>query len=169
MTTAARKKDKLLVIGHARHGKDTVCEILRDKYGFSFKSSSEFCAEKVVFPQLAEKYGYSTVAECFEDRVNHREEWFNIIREYNTPDKGRLGREIFSQYDIYCGLRNVEEAMALHRIYDVVAWVDAKLRQPLESETSITLNSDHADYVIDNNGTLGDLEAEVAEFIEWLS
>ena len=30
------RKPKLLVIGHARHGKDTVSELLRDRHGFSF-------------------------------------------------------------------------------------------------------------------------------------
>jgi hypothetical protein len=32
-------KPKLLVIGHGRHGKDTVCEMLRDHYGYTFESS----------------------------------------------------------------------------------------------------------------------------------
>ena len=31
---------KLLIIGHARHGKDTVAEILRDTHGYDFVSSS---------------------------------------------------------------------------------------------------------------------------------
>jgi len=28
---------KLLVIGHGRHGKDTVCEILQQNYNLSFE------------------------------------------------------------------------------------------------------------------------------------
>jgi len=48
---------KLLVIGHGRHGKDTVCEILRDKYGFSFESSSQFCSKLFIFDMVTEQNG----------------------------------------------------------------------------------------------------------------
>jgi dephospho-CoA kinase len=147
---------KLLVIGHARHGKDTVCEILRDEYGLTFKSSSEFCAEKVVFPRMPR---YTTWQKCFADRANHRGEWFNVIAEYNAGDPGRLGREIFAEYDIYCGLRNVEEFRALKA--DHVIWVDASKRQPLESTASMTLTEEMADLWIDNNGDLDNLRSEI--------
>ena len=40
---------KLLVIGHGRHGKDTVCEILRDHYGYTFESSSQFCSKLFIY------------------------------------------------------------------------------------------------------------------------
>jgi len=49
-------KSKLLVIGHGRHGKDTVCEILRDKYDYSFESSSQFCSKLFIYDQLKDKY-----------------------------------------------------------------------------------------------------------------
>jgi len=39
---------KLMIMDHARHGKDTVCEILRDTYGFTFESSSMADAGKRV-------------------------------------------------------------------------------------------------------------------------
>ena len=48
-----KKLPKLIIIGHGRHGKDTVCEILRDKYNFKFISSSQYCSEKVIFPILS--------------------------------------------------------------------------------------------------------------------
>jgi len=42
-------KLKLLIIGHGRHGKDTVCEILRDKYNLQvFESSSRFCSKRFI-------------------------------------------------------------------------------------------------------------------------
>jgi translation elongation factor EF-1alpha len=42
-------KFKLLVIGHGRHGKDTVCEMLRDDYGYTFESSSKFCSKFFIY------------------------------------------------------------------------------------------------------------------------
>lgn len=44
----AEPNQKLLVIGYGRHGKDTVCEILRDQHGYSFTSSSSFVDRKSV-------------------------------------------------------------------------------------------------------------------------
>ena len=39
---------KLLIIGHMRHGKDTVAEMIEEFTCMSFKSSSEMAAE--IFP-----------------------------------------------------------------------------------------------------------------------
>jgi len=107
---------KLIVMGHARHGKDTVCEILRDVHGYSFKSSSEFCAELFIYDRLKNKYKYPDFETCYKDRHNHRTEWFNLIHDYCSKDLARLGRQIFSKYDIYCGIRNCWEFKAMKRI-----------------------------------------------------
>ena len=48
-------KLKLLIIGHGRHGKDTVSEILHDNYGYSFESSSQFCSKLFIFNDLKDK------------------------------------------------------------------------------------------------------------------
>ena len=42
----------LMVLGYARHGKDTVCELLEEMYGFRWVSSSMKCAEKVLLRLL---------------------------------------------------------------------------------------------------------------------
>ena len=73
---------KLLVIGHGRHGKDTVCEYLNEKYGFDFKSSSKFCSERFIFDMLKDQHGYANEEECYADRHNHRAEWYNAISCY---------------------------------------------------------------------------------------
>lgn len=161
----------LLVIGHARHGKDTVCEILRDKYGYKFMSSSEYCAEHVVFPILGPIYGYHTWQDCFVDRSNHRAEWFNIIREYNGKNPARLGLEIFATYNIYCGLRNAEEmrALKLEKAYDVAIWVDASERVPAEDSSSNTITRDMADYSLSNNGTIEELQESIDVLMKHLS
>lgn len=154
-------KPKLMVIGYARHGKDTVCAILRDTYGLTFESSSHFVAECAVKPYLEAKgVTYKNFDEMYADRVNHRADWFDAIKAYNTPDRTRLGRALFEKYDIYCGIRNSEELGALRAkgVMDFTIWVDASKRHPPEDKSSNTLTPDHADYIIDNNGTLDDLK-----------
>jgi dephospho-CoA kinase len=161
---------KILVIGHGRHGKDTMCEILKDSYGFKFQSSSEFCARKFIYNELKSKYGYTNYNECYIDRHNHRTEWFNMIHDYCKDDLSRLGRDIFAENDIYCGLRNRSEFDAMRKtgVFDYAIWVDRSDHLPLEPVSSMNLEAWMADYVIDNNGSLDDLKkytCRLAEFI----
>lgn len=151
---------KLLITGHAEHGKDTVCEILVETFGLKFVSSSYFCMERAVIPWLAERgITYPTLEACYADRVNHRAHWYDAIADYNTPDKVRLGRELFEQYDIYCGLRNFDEFSAQRQqgLFDFSIWVEAFPRKLPEPVTSITIRREDCDFVLDNNRALLDL------------
>jgi len=155
---------KLLITGYAEHGKDTVCEILAQKFGMTFVSSSYFCMNRAVIPWLAERgITYPTQAACFIDRVNHRAEWHNAIADYNTPDKARLGKELFAEADIYCGLRSFEEFAAQKRLrlFDFSIWVDAIRRVPPEHWSSITIRKEDCDFALDNNRSLEDLQDNV--------
>lgn len=161
---------KIIVLGYARHGKDTVCEILHTKYNFSFPlngGTSLFIAEKVIMPLLAEKYGYKTAEECFKDRINHRAEWFDIIHDFNKDDVTKLCRLVLSQFDIYCGLRSKEELEHLLKEEEniITVWVDRSKHVRREPAESITIDMSMADYVIDNNGNREDLEREVEKFV----
>lgn len=152
-------KPKIIVMGYARHGKDTVCEMLATDYGLNYMASSLFCAERLLFPLLKDKYGYETVEQCFEDRHNHRAEWYEAIRAFNDPDLTKLGRAILAEHDMYCGIRNHSELHALKivKAYDFCIWVDASRRQPPEDRSSCTVEPWMADFVLDNNGSLENL------------
>tara|TARA_B110000977_G_scaffold97831_1_gene128797 strand:- start:4925 stop:5494 length:570 start_codon:yes stop_codon:yes gene_type:complete len=155
-----KKRLKLLVVGHGRHGKDTVCEILRDNMGYSFESSSQFCSKKFIFNNLKDKYGYKLEEECYTDRHNHRAEWYDAICEYNAEDPATLGREMFHEYDIYCGLRNKAEFFAMKNsgVFDYAIWVDRSDHLPPEAKDSMSIEQWMTDYTIDNNRTLESLE-----------
>ena len=161
-------KLKLLVIGHGRHGKDTVCEILRDRYGYSFESSSQFCSRLFIYNDLKEKYSYDNEEQCYADRHNHRAEWYDAICNYNVPDASRLGREIFKQHDIYCGLRNKKEFHAMKNtgVFDYAVWVDRSNHLPEEAKTSMSLEQWMADFTIDNNGSFEELNFNIDQLIK---
>lgn len=146
-------KPKIIVLGDAEHGKDAACEILEAEHGFRFTSSSVFCSEKVVYPVLAPLYGYGTVRECFDDRRDHRTEWYDLIMEYNREDPAKLVKEMFVEHDVYCGLRNSRELHSARNqgIVDFVLWVDASHIRPRESRDSNTVEPWMADFVVDNN------------------
>ena len=148
---------KLFILGHARHGKDTVAEFLRDKFDLTFQSSSLFAAELVVRPYLAERgIVYPNLPACYADRVNHRAAWFDAIVEYNKP-LDRLSRAIFDEFDMYVGIRNRNEFLHARELADLSVWVDAFDRVGPESTSSMTILRSDADIIIDNSTSLNDL------------
>ena len=150
---------KFIVIGNARHGKDTTAELLADELGLRMISSSAFACENLIFPNLKRQYGYLTADECFLDRINHRVEWFNLISSFNTPDPAKLARDILSTSDIYVGMRCASELHACLRanLADLVIWVDASQRVAQEGRGSCTVEQTMAHVVVDNNGSLVEL------------
>ncbi len=165
---------KMIIFGFKEHGKDTACEYLEEKYGISFSASSWHACKTFLFDQIKDRFGYQTHEECFEDRRNHRQLWYEAIRDYNREDRARMGREIFAANVIYCGIRDREEFEALKSegAFDLAVWVDAGKRLPPEDSTSMNLTVRDSDRVIDNNGTLEDLYRELdllAQDMEWIS
>jgi hypothetical protein len=157
---------KLIVTGFARHGKDTVCKLLQD-YGYTFESSSHLAGLTVVYPVLKDKYNYKDFTECFKDRVNHRQEWFELIAGYNKNNPIRLGLEILSKADIYCGIRRFEELDALRKKTNcITVWVDSSERLEGESVRSCTVTKAQADIILYNNGTKDELKANVRAMVE---
>jgi hypothetical protein len=155
---------KLIITGHGRHGKDTFGDMLSGMLPWvSSMSSSLFCLPEV-FRRLHPLYGYETAEECYEDRSNHREEWYQIIRAYNSKDRGRLARELFRKHTIYVGLRDWEEFLQAREIADLCVWIDRSKVLPPESASSLTISAEDCDVIVDNNGTLDDLRRKVVRF-----
>ena len=150
---------KIIILGHGGHGKDTVADIITDLTGLRFESSSMAAARQAVWPHMPE---YDTVEECFADRRNHRETWRRLITEYNTPDKGRLCKEILSRCDGYVGMRCHEEFATVRHMFDAILWVDAFERLPPDPSMSIEYEPDSMIW-IDNNGPESALVDRVRE------
>lgn len=162
-------RPKIFVIGHGRHGKDTVGEIIQEICGLTFESSSMFCAEHVVAPWL-EKLGitYDSLDECYEDRVNHRMEWYNAIRDFNKNDESKLAAAIFDKYDMYVGIRSRIEFLAARNLSDLSIWVEAATRVPQVDPTCKILATD-CDIIIDNNGTEEELREKMVRLLKLIA
>jgi dephospho-CoA kinase len=147
---------KLLFLGHARSGKDTLAEILNEVYGLKFISSSQACADIFIYDELKDKYGYKTPEECFLDRVNHRSEWYQMICDYNKDDKAKLAKEILKYNNTYVGMRDHDEIEECRKqgLFDLIIWVDASGRLPNEDSNSFNITKDDADIIIENNESL---------------
>jgi hypothetical protein len=154
---------KILIIGHGRHGKDTVAEMLRDSFGFKFVSSSEFVGREVLWNNWGCAV-YPNFDAMFEDRSNHRTLWAQMISAYNTPDKTNTAATMLCRgYDLYVGMRMRDELDACKAagVFDHIVWVDRSDHLPDEPEGSMNLKATDADYRIDNNGSLEDLVTAV--------
>ena len=163
------KKYKLLVIGHMRHGKDTVAAMIQENTGMSFKSSSEMAAEIFIYDELKDKYGYTTFMECFEDRMNHRAEWHDLIKNYNTPDKAKLAKEILKHNDMYVGMRSQAEIDKCieDNIFDLIVGVFDP-NKPLEPKDSFDIDLFTSSDIIIPTGDLEVVKEKVRKFCEYL-
>ncbi len=164
-----RRKPRLLIIGHARHGKDTFADLVVAQMGLSFISSSVFVGRQAIWEQWG-KERYTCFDEMFEDRVNHRSIWFNFIVAYNTPNLARIGEEMMAKYAVYVGMRNPDEfhVCMAKNLFDHVIWVDGSSRHPPESKDSMGLTKDMANIWIDNNGPEDNLIEAVTNLQERL-
>jgi len=162
---------KVYILGNSRHGKDLFAEILADRLGLTFCSSSLFMAKVFIYDALKDAIGYTSFEECYEDRHNHRATWHDLICSYNAKDPARLSREIFQEYDIYVGIRsNVEfEEAKREGLCDLAIWVDASCRLPDEGKDSFNIDKSKADFVIDNNDDEEELRARIDKLIELFS
>lgn len=181
------ERPKLLIVGHGRHGKDTVAEFFGELGGYTWTSSSLACAEHVCLPWFnsAEHLpSYANAEDCFKDRhgrtpahrsegfefYEHREQWFLAISQYNTPDKTRLARKILETSDMYVGMRSRKELWACKAggVFDFVIWVDGSERHEPEAPGSMQIEPWMADFHIDNNGTLNETRLNVQRLVGYL-
>lgn len=153
-------RPRILIIGHGDHGKDTAAAILADIAGLSFASSSEFCAQKAVFPLVADIY--PTWQACYAGRRNHRALWYHAIRAYNLRPGLTLAEQLLADHEIYVGMRSRAEFENARGLFDLVMWVDRSRVLPPEPDGSMELAATDADLVVDNNGSLDDLRDEIA-------
>lgn len=158
---------KILILGSARHGKDSVAEMLKSNYGFTFSSSSKAALNIFLFDLLNTKYGknYKSKEEAFEDRKSQvmRDIWYEEISNYNKDNKTRLAEDILKSYDIYVGMRSFEEIEACKKkgLFDLILGV-YNPSIPMESTSSNSIDLlKHCDIIISNNGTLKDLNNKV--------
>lgn len=158
---------RLLIIGHGRHGKDTVGDMLTANYGMRSVSSSEFAARKAVFPLVSDLYPDWLAA--YEDRANHRDLWFHAIAAYNKRPGPMLAEQILVGHDIYTGMRRADEFQRSHHLFDLVVWVEASKRLQPEPAGSMELTAEAADWVVDNNGPKDALPGEVAKLVSELT
>lgn len=155
---------KILICGWGRSGKDELAKLL----GLSYRSSSEVVLEHAIWDQWG-KDRYASIEDCFADRSNHRQTWYEMIQAFNSPDKARLAKIITNESECYVGLRCALEFAECKRqnVFDLTIWVDAEGRVPEEESCKVT--KEMCDVSFDNKGTYEeylDTATKVAQYLE---
>lgn len=160
-------KPRIVLIGNAAHGKDTVAEIIHKHTGLTFLSSSMAAAQIFIYDLLKDKYGYRSFKQCFEDRVNHRKEWHDLICDLNYSDKATLARHIMKISDIYVGMRSNAEIQECKRIglFNLVIGVFDPSK-PLEPKESFDIDIfRESDFIIIAQPNIKKLEYNVKRIV----
>ena len=113
---------KVLILGHARHGKDTLAQFLCVNSGLTYTSTSLFLAKQIK-EIIAPYKSYESVEKCYEDRMNHRPLWFELIKLINLNDPASTAKQILSKWDIYCGMRSIAEFRASYNLFDRIVYI----------------------------------------------
>lgn len=149
---------KILIIGHAQHGKDEIADALTERFNLKRMNLSLFAVRLFILQAYNGKY--LTCEECYEDRHGNRAFWKECFNEYCKEDKGRFVKQALQVSDTYAGIRARDQFEATRHLFDKVIWVH-RPKFPLEPELELTWHD--SDLVVINAGTKEDLKREVWE------
>lgn len=164
---------KIIVVGHAEHGKDEVASILELELGLMNISATHILVHNIVPQSFLNDIGLSR-EELELNKGQYRKQLFNFVRQYNKSKNRESSfiEYVLSASDIYTGVRAKEELQgAKDRAKElgwnlVVIWVDASKRKPLENKEIMSIEPDMADIIIDNNSDKNTLYKKVIECIK---
>ena len=154
---------KVLILGSARHGKDTIAEMLYSEFGLTFTSPKQTEVRFFIFERLKDLYGYKSVSECYEDRQHHRNEWHELIQEYIKDDKTRIASDLLKTVDIYIGMRDESELIPCleANLFDIVIGI-INTTLPIEPISSMNIDvKKYSNILILNDSDLIELRRKV--------
>ena len=118
------KETKVLIVGHGRHGKDTLAGLINLEMGLKFRGSSQVAAAEVIYPLMSNFY--TSPEDAFERRHENRELWRALISDYNREDPTRLSRLVCANGHGYTGLRDKTEVISCIKqgVFTHVIWIE---------------------------------------------
>lgn len=162
---------KIIIVGHAGHGKSTVAKFLADRFNLSYAPTSELLIRYIpaILTYFRSRHGW-TAEDIIRNKDRYREILAAMIQDYEvsdmytTPKYVRCAELVLGslKMDIYDGMRDGINQLPSTLEYlkiDLVIYVDASHRVDLEP--SMTILQSQADYVFDNNGSLKDVRGRL--------
>lgn len=141
---------KILVVGHAQHGKDTVCEEIARATGLVNAGTTSVYLARFVAERdgVDEATAYANRRRSEADRMR----WRQIGDEIRRDDPAKLVRMAFAAGDVSGGCRGLPEIQAVRKeqLADLIIWVEAGLRR--SDDVTMEFGPEYADIVLLNNG-----------------
>lgn len=162
---------KILILGHARHGKDTVAELICKHTNLLYQATSFLAYQIFIYDELINKHNhkYDSIYAAFNDRFQHRNLLYNMIKEYNKNDKASLAKDVLQHCDIYVGMRDVDEVIEskLQNIFDLTIGVyNPNIKHEDISSNTVDVFK-YSDILIINDSTLIDLENKIIKLTKY--
>jgi hypothetical protein len=158
---------KLNINGYARHGKDTVADMFCEEANLKKLPASLMYAEDIMTAGILGPY--DSIEECFEDRVNHRAEWYDFIRSITDDNPFHYVIKTLTEGDMYVGHRSRYAFEKTQSMCDATIWVDASERGlPQEGRDSCNLDHFGHDFVINNGLSIAHTRRQVQDIIRFL-
>lgn len=162
---------QIMIVGHARSGKDTFADFLCEYTGRTKWSSSHCAIKNVILPLLESMYTPDIVDHVnylltldesvaiewlYENRFPYRSAWKDAITAYNANDKTRLMRKLYAEASVYVGCRSISEFEAGREEFDYLTiWVD---KPGIDPEVTNDISYTDCDVIVINDAGLVDLK-----------
>ena len=160
---------KLGICGWGRAGKDTAAEHLALVTPLVYTAGTSYWARFLVFDHYQKTHPgrYANPDECWHDRHNNRDEWAEIIGQYNRDDPVKLYRDCLEEQNFLTGVRWLHEQRALKQadLCDLWIWIENKR---VKRDQTCQITAEDCDITILNNSTPEDFRRRLERFARGL-
>lgn len=155
---------KIMVLGHKDHGKTTVANLLKSKFGFSFADTTQRL-QKVVLNYIAKRPELSITETQYLKELETNKDAIRplmviALTDHNQNDPARFIKEQYKICDVYAGCRSSTEYKAAKGVIDFTFWVQDPRKEENDPTMDIVFNPDTMIH-ISNNGSLLQLECNL--------
>jgi len=151
---------KILVLGHTGSGKTTAAKLIAKMIESPPpRNCSDFIIEDYAMESTDSPVKASNlIKKIIANKNDYRQDLFKYGLGRQAKDPAYPISEAVNHTDVVTGARTKENLDAARSLFSTVVWID---RVAAKSGGTDKLTPDHADIVIDNNGTFKELEDNI--------
>jgi dephospho-CoA kinase len=150
---------KILILGHTRSGKTETVRIL----GKILRIKTADSTSKYIIRDFAQRNSLLP-EKVLADKETYRKQLYEYALARQKEDAAYPVSEALQEADVVSGVRTKNQLDAVRHLFDKVIWIN---RPGISAEFSdpMTMNDAKPDRVIENDGTLEDLEKKLTAIL----